>query len=117
MRRACAASCRFPVGGAERAGYRRVMSANLEAGVHVRHKSRPEWGMGLIASVKQGDGHTEVVVTFEHAGEKKFRVSQDVFEQVPAEEVEAAQADSRRKAISICRAFSARRGHPVGSAR
>lgn len=73
------------------------MPDGLDPGVHVRHRKRPEWGIGRVNAREQSDGHTVLVIDFEHEGEKKLRFAEELFEQVPAHEIEAWQ-EARRKA-------------------
>ncbi|HEU4404155.1 MAG TPA: DUF3553 domain-containing protein [Polyangiaceae bacterium] len=67
------------------------MSDGLRPGAHVRHRRRPEWGIGVVTALERGDGRDDVVIAFEHAGEKKLRRDEGAFEAVPPDEVEAWQ--------------------------
>jgi Protein of unknown function (DUF3553) len=73
------------------------MPDGLGPGVHVRHRKRPEWGIGRVNAREQGDGHVVLVIDFEHEGEKKLHFVEELFEQVPSHEIEAWQ-EARRKA-------------------
>ena len=72
---------------------------DLAAGVHVRHKKQPDWGIGLVESVVHvGDARADVVVDFETVGRKKLRLSQDMFDWVADEELQArADAEAAAK--------------------
>ncbi len=52
------------------------MIAPLEPGMHVRHPTRPEWGVGQVQSVV-GD---RVTVNFEHAGKLLINAAQVALE-------------------------------------
>lgn len=70
------------------AGVKRVMiEEDLCVGAIVHHKAQPAWGAGVVVSIVRASAHVDVVVDFDDAGQKKLRLTADVFAWLTNEEL------------------------------
>lgn len=69
-----------------------MIEPDLAVGVHVRHDKQPAWGIGVVVSLARSAAHVDVVVAFDAVGEKKLRLTQNLFTRVTDDEVAQAAA-------------------------
>lgn len=64
-----------------------MIEEGLVVGAQVRHTKQPAWGIGVVVSLSRSAAALDVVVDFEAAGQKKLRLTHNVFALVTDEEL------------------------------